>query len=227
MSPTRRTLLKTAGLLSVAALAGCTSNAETPGGDDSNGQNGSNDAGDDGNGSDLPGGNDSGGSDGTRPAGTGGPGVVVSDTDDAPEVPVAPSVELTEDVATDDHPPQLRVTITNESDRTVRLGEGRDVFFQYVSDTENDLILLPAGGEYDAEPGCWRLAEPIAITSEYRTITLEPGASKEELVDLYATPGEDACLPVGEFRFEATYTVLSESMESEERATWGFSLSLE
>ncbi|WP_224270864.1 hypothetical protein [Haloprofundus salinisoli] len=227
MSPTRRTTLKAAGMLSIAALAGCTSITETPRGGNSDGQNGSNGSGNHGNESNLPGGNDSGGSGDTRPAGTGGPGVVISDTDDAPELPVVPSVELTEDVATDEHPPQLRVTITNESDRTVRLGEGRDVFFQYVADTENYLTLLPTGDEYDAEPGCWRLAEPIAITEEYRMVTLEPGASKEELVDLYATPREDACLPVGEFRFEATYTVLSESMDSEEQAAWGFSLSLE
>ncbi len=223
-------MLKAAGVLSISTIAGCTSNAANPGGDDSgtpDGGDGS-DSGGDGDGSGLPtDGNDSGGAGGTRPEGTGGPGAVLSNTDESPELPVVPSVELTEAVATDDHPPQLRVTVTNKSDRTVGIGEGRDVFFQYVSDTDGELILLPADGEYDAEAGCWRLAESIAVTEEYRTVALEPGESTAKLVNLYATPGEDACLPVGEFRFEATYNVLSESMESQQQATWGFSLSLE
>lgn len=219
-------MLKTVGMLSVAALAGCTTSANTPGtGNDSDGQNGTDG---DGNDSGLPGsGNDSGNASGTRPEGTGGPGALITSTDDAPELPIVPSVELTKDVATEEHPPQLRVTITNESDQSVRLGEGRDVFFEYVADTDGYLTFLPADGEYDAEAGCWRLAEPIMITEEYRTVTIEAGESMEKLVDLYATPGEDACLPVGEFRFETTYALLSESMESEAQATWGFSLSLE
>ncbi|WP_224337464.1 hypothetical protein [Haloprofundus halobius] len=228
MSPTRRTVLKAGGALTIAALAGCTSDAKMLG----SGGSGESSAGDDTpgdseNDSGLPSGNDSDAAGGTQPEGTGGPGITICAVDEAPELPVAPSVEATESVATDEHPPQLRVTVTNESDRTVRIGEGREVFFEYVSDDDGHLTLLPADGEYDAEPGCWRLNEPIAITQEYRVIELEAGESTERLVDLYGAADGDGCLAVGEFRFEAQYSVLSESMESEQRATWGFSLRLE
>ncbi len=220
MEPTRRQLVRAAGLLGVAGLAGCTSNGpDNPGsgGDDTDGD------------SDLPDGN---GSDagGTRPEGTGGPGLSMRSVDDAPDLPVVPSVEITEDTATEDHPPQLRVTVTNESEGTVTVGEGREIVFQYVDDTKGYLTLLPADSEYPAEAGCWRLEEPIAVTQEYQVVELEPGDSTEALVDLYALPGEDACLPVGEYRFEATYSVSrgDETLPSDgEQSTWGFAVVLE
>jgi len=228
MNATRRRLIRSAGLAAVAGLAGCTN----PSGDDGNETDDGTDNGSDlpgDNGSDLPGdnGSDAGG---TRPEGTGGPGISIRSVDDDPGLPVVPSVEITEDTATDDHPPQLRVTVTNEGDETVRVGEGREICFQYVSDTGGNLTLLPTGQEYPAEAGCWRLKEEIATTQEYRVTELEPGDSTEALVDLYALPGEDACLPVGEYRFEATYSVSrgDGTLPSDgEHATWGFAVSLE
>ncbi|SDE97972.1 hypothetical protein SAMN04488067_101311 [Halorubrum xinjiangense] len=88
-------------------------------------------------------------------------------------------------------------------------------------------MLLPGGEEYPAEPGCWRLTDAIAITEEYRTFALDPGESSERLVDLYATPGEDACLPVGEYRFETTISVVSDDAEPQSSTAWGFSVVLE
>ena len=168
---------------------------------------------------------------GTRPAGTGGPGLAIVGTDDAPDLAVRPSVGIVEDTATAEHPPQVRVTVTNESDRTVRVGEGRAIVFAYVHDESRELVWLPVGSDYPAEPDCWRLQEPIAVTQEYRVETLEPGASVEQVVGLYGSAsGEtDACLPVGEFRFTTTYSVTGddEAPDEGERAEWGFSVSLE
>jgi hypothetical protein len=47
------------------------------------------------------------------------------------------------------------------------------------------------------------------------------------LVDLYATPDVDGCLPVGEYRFETTVSIVSSDAEPESSTTWGFSVSLE
>jgi hypothetical protein len=177
---------------------------------------------------DLPtdGGTDDSG--GTRPSGSGGPGVSIVARDDASRLAVEPSVEVVTEAASETSPPQLRTTVTNPTDRTLWIGEGRAVVFAYVSSEDGQLVLLPADGDYPAEPDCWRLAEPIAVTEEYRITELEPGASTSQLLDLYALPGEDACLPVGEFRFTSTFSVTDEEGEvPSEGGRWGFSVTLE
>jgi hypothetical protein len=219
MTPTRRTYLRATGgvgLGGLACLAGCAST----GGDGSDG-------GDDSGGGDLPGGDDGGDAGGTRPEGTGGPGVSIVGVDDDPAVPVAPTVEVVREAATEEHPPRLRVTLANAGEEPLRLGEGRAVHFEYVTDGTGALVLLPGDGDFPAEPDCWRLTDSVVTTEEYRTFELAPGASSDRVVDLYATPGEDACLPVGEYRFETTIAVVGPDAEPESSATWGFAVVLE
>jgi hypothetical protein len=234
MKTTRRTLLRAGGLVTLGALAGCISTVRTDGGSPD-----PTDAGDDGgDGDDLGGSPDAPGNDGsgdgagdTRPRGTGGPGVALVSVDEGSALSVRPSVAVTRDTATAEHPPQLRVAITNEGDRSVRVGEGRAMAFEYVADADGHLILLPAGRDYPAEPDCWRLEEGIATTEEYRVVDLGPGESSEHRLDLYGTPGEDACLPVGEFRFETTLSATDDAGGAPDAdgdsVTWGFSLVLE
>ena len=163
----------------------------------------------------------------TRPEGTGGPGVSVVAVDEAPDLPVEPSVTVVREAATPEHPPRLRTTLTDTSGESVRVGEGRAVHFEYVTDDSGALQLLPPGGDYPAEADCWRLAEGIAVSEEYRTFEIEAGGASERPVDLYATPGEDACLPVGEYRFETTLSVVDADGEAQSSARWGFSVVLE
>jgi hypothetical protein len=213
VNTTRRTLLSTCGLGTLAILAGCLGGA----------------SGDDGDGTDtgLPTDTTDDSGD-TRPSGTGGPGLALVSTDERPDAPVRPEIEVTQDTATADHPPGLRATVTNEGDRTLTLGEGRDIIFAYRYDTSEQLQLLPTGSDYPAEPDCWRLTEPIAVTEEYQMVTLEPGESTSRDLELYGAPGEDACLPVGNFRFESPFSVMDEP-DGEEVASfaWGFEVSLE
>ncbi|SFL56113.1 hypothetical protein SAMN04487950_4220 [Halogranum rubrum] len=240
MSLTRRTILRSGGLATVALLAGCTSGGsgstdeptseeptdeptsespttEAPTTDSPPGGNGT--------GTDDPSG-------GTRPAGTGGPGIIVAQTDDETDLPVSHAVEVTKEAATEEYPPQLRVTLTNESDETVQVGEGRAVVFAYVTSESDQLTLLPADGDYPAEAGCWRLTEGIAVTEEYRILTIEAGESVTQLLDVYGTPNGDGCLPVGEHRFETSYTVARgedglAGGDGGEEGSWGFSVLLE
>jgi hypothetical protein len=140
----------------------------------------------------------------------------------APDIPLQPGVDLVAPVATAEAPPRLRATLTNTSDQPVRVGEGRDVLFQYVHDDRTALVLLPPS-EYDAEPDCWRLDSAILTTEEFRVLDLAPGETAAADLDLYASAGGDACLPVGEHRFETRYQLVDE----ERIATWGFTVLLE
>lgn len=238
MSPTRRTFLRAGSLMAVTLVAGCTAGGSS-GSDDPTDEptaeptmepttgEPTTDGG-------LPGGNnsDNDSAGGTRPAGTGGPGIIIADTDDAPDLPLTPAVAVTRDVATEEHPPQLEVTLTNDSDDALQIGEGRAVVFAYVQSDTEQLTLLPADSDYDAEAGCWRLTSPIAVTQEYRMLTMQPGESVSQLVDVYGTAGKDGCLPIGEHRFETTYTVargedgLANGEETTE-ANWGFTVLME
>ncbi|WP_332899021.1 hypothetical protein [Haladaptatus sp. CMSO5] len=221
MSPTRRSLLRFSGLAATGLLAGCVSNGASPNTTDTTTTDGG-----------LPGSNNTtgNGAGGTRPTGTGGPGLSLHSTDEQPNLPLELAVKVTHDVATDDAPPQLKVTLTNTSDEQLMVGEGRAIFFQYKTDDDRQLMLLPAAEEYDAEPGCWRLNEPIAVTEEYRMRTVDPGTSISEKIDLYGAPEGDGCLPVGNFHFTTTYNVVpTESMETAEQKSdaWGFTVTLE
>lgn len=235
MSPTRRTVLRSGGIATVTLLAGCTAggngSTDEPTSEEPTTEPTSESPPTD----DLPGGNNTGTDDpsgGTRPAGTGGPGIIVAKTDDATDLPISHTVEVTKEAATEEYPPQLRVTLTNESDETVQVGEGRAVVFAYVTSESDQLTLLPADGDYPAEAGCWRLTEGIAVTEEYRILTIEAGESVTQLLDVYGTPNGDGCLPVGEHRFETSYRVargedgLSGGDDGQE-GTWGFSVLLE
>ncbi|MFC5280058.1 hypothetical protein ACFPM1_15005 [Halorubrum rubrum] len=225
--PTRRRYLRGVGgigglgCVAVGGLAGCVGRPSDDADDGSDADGGDADDGDGDDGSD----DDSGG---TRPSGTGGPGVTLVSVDDADVgLPIEPSVEVVREAATEDHPPRLRTTLSNAGGEPVRVGEGRAVHFEYVADDSGLLVLLPADGDYPAEPDCWRLEEGIATTEEYRTFEIGAGESSDRAVDLYATPEADGCLPVGEYRFETTLSVVSDGAEPEESARWGFSVLLE
>ena len=208
------------GSVLIAGLAGCTGGGSDDG-------NGTDDSPNEPLPSETDGTNGSDGAGGTRPEGTGGPGVTLASTDDEPDHPVRPSVDIVRETATEDHPPRLRTTLTNTGDEPVTVGEGRAVHFEYVTDDSGLLTLLPGDGEYPADADCWRLTEGIAITEEYRTFEIDAGESSSRLVELYATPEADRCLPVGEHRFESTIAIVGEDDESESSAEWGFSTSLE
>lgn len=216
---TRRTFLAGAGLLT---LSGCLSravaNTETPTPEPTPTPTDS-----------LPDGGDDSGQ--TRPRGTGGPAVTLASVDDAPDLPLSIDVTVTEGVATEDHPPQLRVTITNDGDEPVAVGEARAAVFEYIYSDGGYLALLPAAGDYAAEPGCWRLEEAIGTTEEYRTVPLAPGESHVADLELYASGVEaDACLPVGEHRFGTTITRYDDPEylgAGQQSVDWGFSVLLE
>lgn len=231
ITPSRRALLRAGGLGALTLLAGCITGSADPTGPSSPSPTPSTSPsptptpeppGSD----DLPGGDDSAG---TRPSGTGGPAVSLASVDPAPDLPLVPAVGMVSSVATAEAPPRLRVTLTNGGDQPLRVGEGREVLFQYVHDDRGALVLLPPAA-YDAAPDCWRLDSPVVTTEEFRILDLAPRGTLIADLELYATgrDGADACLPVGEHRFEATYRVWTDDPEDDETvATWAFTVLLE
>lgn len=148
--------------------------------------------------------------------------------DDQPSAPLAIDVAVSREAATENHPPGLRVSVTNSRDDAVTVGEARAVVFAYQSSVDGALMLLPAGGDYPADPDCWRLTDGIAVSEEYRTRSLAPGETMAAALSLYATTAveADACLPVGEYRFESQFA-LNPGKSDERRFEWGFSVVLE
>ncbi|MEF8858213.1 MAG: hypothetical protein V5A38_04725 [Halolamina sp.] len=163
----------------------------------------------------------------SSPDGDGGPGIRLESVDDQPDGPLAIEVAVTREAATEERPPGLRVSVTNTGNETVDVGEARAVVFAYRYSENGTLMLLPDGGDYPAEPGCWRLTEGIGVSEEYRIRTLAPGESMTSALSLYATTEvpENDCLPTGEHRFESRYTL--NPVDGDQQFRWGFTVALE
>jgi hypothetical protein len=239
----RRALLRGAGVIGVASLAGCAGLANgvterplTDGG--TGGTNGDDPA--------------SGSGGGTRPSDREFPAdatheATIAGRDGPPEaIPIRPRVSLADPYATSESPIVLRVDVDNDADDPVVIGEYRPVVFQHVRSTDGTLLWYPhserstsgdpdratAGLELAAE-GCWKLPSGIAQTMEYGTVEIPSGGTLTAFVGLYATheaPISETCFPTGPFRFDATYTDMSGGLAGSEdppRAAWGFDLTIE
>lgn len=240
---TRRSLLRATGVAAAVGLAGCTG---SPGGGNGSGDTGRTDT-------ETPTPTDA---ETETPTDTETPPpddatgrVHRVSSDDTPDLAVEPAVTVVDAFVAADGPAVLRVDVDNPSDETVVVGEYRDVVFQYVSSSDFTYQLLPHSERsttgipererppYPTEEGesCWRLTEPLAQTTEYGTVSIPAGGTLTAFVGLYANPDAGACLPTGEYRFEATYALeepvgtSSGTATEQERTTaeWGFSLSVE
>lgn len=169
---------------------------------------------------------------GGGPSPTPRPTASIIDRDDPPAIPVEPAVEVVESAASAAGPPELRVAVANTADHPIEVGEERAIVFAFVSTEERPgLVLVPVDGEYDpVEPGCWRLAEPIAIPEYYGIVSLAPGESTERHLRVWGSPDGAGCLPTGEFRFTTRYAGARDRTEGiDEQAwsgRWGFTLAL-
>lgn len=228
---TRRTLLRAAGLAGLATLAGCTAIAN----DDTD---------------PLPdGGGDGDGPGGSQPSDLEHPRDAthvarITGQDDAPNLPVRPRVSLADPYVTLGSPPVVQVTVENPTDDPVVIGEYRPVVFQYVYSDDDEYVFLPhsersTAGDPDrstpdyevAGDGCWQLTSGIGQTMEYGTVEIPANGTLTAFVGLYATEDASRCTPLGERRFETSYTYFENGIPGDGDDTrsesWGFSLAIE
>jgi hypothetical protein len=220
---TRRDLLRVASIGGVFVLAGCTAIADdsTPPNDST-----SSDPGSEPTELKVP-------RDATHRA-------KINSIDAAPDLPVRPQVSLADPFLTSGSPPALRIDVENLTDEAVTVGEYRAVVFQYVSSNDGAYLLLPVSdrstegtpdrvrGDYAVtEQDCFQLADPIAVTTEYGTIEIPAGGTLTAFVELYVGSTADGCPPVGDYRFETTYSVAPLTDDAGAPSEWGFTLSVE
>lgn len=122
---------------------------------------------------------------------------------------------------TAEHPPRIRLRLTNAGDHAVALGFGPTPPFSPMAASVSDrrrLALHRPGIGYQAPDtrtdGCWRLEREHAIVSDIlKLVRLAPGETVGGTYDLYNLPGNDACFSDGEYEFTDT-VFLSEETDS-------------
>lgn len=125
--------------------------------------------------------------------------------DPQPDIPAEYDAEMLTSRATDEQPPRFRVSITNQTDGSLFLGEERDVQFHHAHSDDMELYLYPAEEEtWDGpvEPGCWRMTEYVAVPEYYGVIEIEAGETRQAESYVYGHPSlpDGVCLPEGEHR---------------------------
>lgn len=155
-------------------------------------------------------------------SGAGTPRITVERTDSVPaDVPVDLSVAVVKERPADG-PPQIRVTLRSEADRTrTYLTSGRRVFggVQSVGDGPR-LLLAPAG--FDTRHVDYRpTKDDLVFDTKLARNTLAPGEQDEVAYAVWDHPtNEGEPYATGTYRFEDTY----ESEETGESFVWGFDL---
>lgn len=212
--PTRRSVLRAAGLAGVAGLAGCAATEEA---------------------------SDGGATERTPPADAVGR-VRVAERTDQPDLSVEPRVSAVDPFVTSETTAVLRVDVDNTASDQVTLGEYRSVVFQYTHSGSDECVLLPHSersteGPPERSPpdvettggdDCWRLASKVVVTAEYGTVEIPADGTLTAFVGVYAADEARSCLPTGEHAFESTYSVDPLDEETpDESASWGFTLAVE
>lgn len=159
--------------------------------------------------------------------------VEVAALEDQPSVPVAYDVTMAEPLATDEHPARVRVELSNTGDTDLVLGERRGVQGYHATSADGALYLFPVGDGRTSElvePGCWRLTDHVAVTTEYGTVEVPAGESLTAESFVYGAvdaPGD--CLTGGEHRVGVGGRVAESSAgvignDDATEFSWGFTL---
>lgn len=173
------------------------------------------------------------------PGGNGSDRVTIQivDRTSQPEIPITYDATLIQSVATKDQPGRLRISITNEGDELIALGEERAIKFHHVTSADGMLYLFPAGEETwsgPVDPGCWQLTEPVAIPEYYGIETIPAGMTLSADCFVYGHPdlSPGSCLLDGDHDVETRGTAGDSEdavVEGDDQSEfqWGLTLRIE
>jgi hypothetical protein len=123
-----------------------------------------------------------------------------------------------------DKPPSAQVEIKNSGDKEITLGDSRDLF-KFNSGVYRTEVVNISELEY-SETG-WYKKQRTARTTDFQTITLQPGQSESRTVYFVMTQ-QDFPKDAIEFpqKFTSVVTTQTElnDFESGENLNWGFTL---
>lgn len=154
--------------------------------------------------------------------------VVVESVDPFPSKwPLSGSVTAPVASSTEDHPAQVRISLTNDTASSHSIESGRrPVFGSYFSEGDGPRLLL-APPDWDLQPvnvGCWRPQGRIKPPNVIASYQLGPNETRSISAEVWTDPEADACLPTGSYRFEHEYCLCG---DRDQTTMWGFVLSVE
>lgn len=167
--------------------------------------------------------------------------VSLSSVDDAPtDAPLDPAVEVVQSSVSIDRTAQLRVTVTNSTDRLVWNKHVHIPAFSSFITQEGPqgqkLLLLQPDEQYDTVgSGCWRadLEEwqlNHAYTDVVTDVRYDAGQSGTTAFDVYGHPENTGpCLAPGDYRIENKYAIAADvdAEEADWEFYWGFTLTVD
>lgn len=153
--------------------------------------------------------------------------VEVGDVSEIPDIyPVDIDVAITEPTVTDDHPPSLRITITNTGENHISIGDGSQAIFSGVLSGESNpgIQLIPPRPGLIRIPGRWQPIPGIGTAQDMSLamVRLEPGERKSIEYEVWEKQSNSVVVdyPTGEFTFSTTYHINNSQFD------WGFTLSV-
>jgi len=145
-----------------------------------------------------------------------------------PELPIKPNVEAISPMATEEHPPQLRTTLTNTTEDPVIVGDIRNAHFENTFSESGKYVLIPANSGYgNAEPGCWRITGGVGQASVYKPSEISPNTQSTRLLNLFAHGESENCLLTGIYQFKILINISKSADQSTQNTSWGFTIRIE
>ena len=154
----------------------------------------------------------------------------------APDSPLEAEIDVVQPWATPDHPPEIEITLTNDSVRVYQLlaGEGGwEVLSDRVSEQVKPGVAL-FGEDHEerfsapeVSDGCWRFSDstnnPLKVK---KGMFFDSNGAHSMVFEVWGhRDNADICLPAGEFAFSESYT--AEHDGDEWKFDWAFSLRIE
>lgn len=109
------------------------------------------------------------------------------------DIPLEYSASL-EPTPTKNHPPRVKMTLTNPTQQSLKFADSRSAFFWLSTAGTESIRLYPPSPETSdvyRNVGCWKRNKPEVLTEELQSETIDPGESITKTGVLAVTPYVD------------------------------------